>query len=314
MGLRWLLGAPDLGHDREDNEEYKLADRIRVSSPWAKASMVQHGVPAEKIAVIHATDRFDAFQASRAAPVRDRPDSLLRRLYGLARAFSIYSEPRTALAPRRVRVTFVGGTGDRGCKQLLHRERMGLDVIVAWGTRCPVYHNSELFVLPSLEDGYGFVTAEALACGLPVVVARPVRLCRPGPTWRKRLDYSGAGQSCALANVLEEAWSMRSSLPEMGEKVARVSSKNSNARASATTRGLVSWGSNSCDEHPVRLLTERPQPLFAHLMRTTLRQSSAGGPSALGILGDYPTRASAQHGPVRQRCSHRRKWSSDLQM
>jgi glycosyltransferase involved in cell wall biosynthesis len=31
------------------------------------------------------------------------------------------------------------------------------------------YQSSDIFVLPSIEDGFGFVVAEALACGLPVI-------------------------------------------------------------------------------------------------------------------------------------------------
>jgi glycosyltransferase involved in cell wall biosynthesis len=34
----------------------------------------------------------------------------------------------------------------------------------------PVYHRAELMVFPSLHDGFGFAVAEAMACGLPVIV------------------------------------------------------------------------------------------------------------------------------------------------
>ncbi len=32
------------------------------------------------------------------------------------------------------------------------------------------YRSSTIFVLPSLEDGWGVVVSEAMACGLPVIV------------------------------------------------------------------------------------------------------------------------------------------------
>jgi len=33
------------------------------------------------------------------------------------------------------------------------------------------YGRSSVFVLPSVEDGFGYVTAEAMGCGLPVIVS-----------------------------------------------------------------------------------------------------------------------------------------------
>src|SRR5262249_58507913 len=75
-----------------------------------------------------------------------------------------------AVGANRVHVQLVGATGDRGSRRLLASERTGLTVEVAPGDPVPGYHRAELFVLPSLEDGFGFVAAEAMACGLPVVV------------------------------------------------------------------------------------------------------------------------------------------------
>jgi glycosyltransferase involved in cell wall biosynthesis len=34
-----------------------------------------------------------------------------------------------------------------------------------------IYNDCDLFVLPSLSDGWGMVVSQALACGLPVVVS-----------------------------------------------------------------------------------------------------------------------------------------------
>jgi hypothetical protein len=53
---RWC-GSEYIGHPTEAmvervEEEYEFADRIRVSSRWAKSSMVARGVPASKIEVV----------------------------------------------------------------------------------------------------------------------------------------------------------------------------------------------------------------------------------------------------------------------
>ena len=92
---------------------------------------------------------------------------------------------------------------------------------LAAGDPVPVYHDSELFVSPSLEDGYGFVTAEAMACCLPVVVTDQCgsdALVQPGVNgW-----VIPSADELAVATVLEEALSLRNSLREMGEKGRRL--------------------------------------------------------------------------------------------
>jgi glycosyltransferase involved in cell wall biosynthesis len=120
------------------------------------------------------------------------------------------------VGPSRVEIEFVGGTGDRGSKHLLATERAGLNVEVRPGDPVPAYHRAELFVLPSLEDGFGFVAAEALACGLPAVVTDQcgaAEWVRPGETgW-----VVPAGDVNSLARILDVALSHRSRLRSMGE-------------------------------------------------------------------------------------------------
>src|SRR5262249_15964472 len=92
---------------------------------------------------------------------------------------------------------------------------LGLNVTVAPGDPVPAYHRAELFVLPSLEDGFGFVAAEAMACGLPVVVTDQcgaAEWLRPGETgW---VIPAGAAES--LAAVVEPAPANGGGLGEMG--------------------------------------------------------------------------------------------------
>jgi glycosyltransferase involved in cell wall biosynthesis len=102
-------------------------------------------------------------------------------------------------------------------RRLFQRERQGLQVEASPGDPRPVYQRSELFVLPSLEDGFGLVVGEAMACGLPVVVTDQCGAAawvEPGRTgW-----LVPAGREQALAEVLEEAIRRRAELPCMGER------------------------------------------------------------------------------------------------
>jgi glycosyltransferase involved in cell wall biosynthesis len=217
---RWV-GGTYRAHPTDEmiarvEREYELADRIRVSSGWARQSMVGRGVPADKVFLCPQPPDLIRFRP----PTERRPASgPLRVVYvgslDLRKGFVYLLRATRLVGPGRVRVELVGGTGDRGSKRLLARERIGLDVTVAPGDPVPAYHRAELFVLPSLEDGFGFVAAEAMACGLPVVLTDQcgaAEWVRPGDTgW-----VIPAGSAESLAAVFEQALANRERLAEMG--------------------------------------------------------------------------------------------------
>jgi glycosyltransferase involved in cell wall biosynthesis len=221
---RWL-GTKHLGHPTQAmiervEEEYELADRIRVSSEWAKASMVARGVPAGKIQVVPQPMNLLRFRPGNGHAQRDGP---LRVCYvgslNLAKGFVYLMRAARMLGNDRVRLEFVGGTGNRPTKLLFEKERTGMNINSASGDPIPAYHRAEVFVLPSLHDGFGFVVAEAMACALPVIVTENCGAAdwiRNGQTgW-----IIPAGEVEALADALSDAWHRRSELKAMG-KIAR---------------------------------------------------------------------------------------------
>lgn len=197
-------------------EEYVLADLIRVSSAFAGESLIRNGVPAGKVFACPQPVNLTRF-----VPPAQRlpPTGPLRVCYvgslDLRKGFVYLLRAGRIAGPARFQFEFVGATGDRGSKALLAREGIGLDLVVKPGDPIPAYHRAELFVLPSLEDGFGFVAAEAMACGVPVVVTDQcgaAEWVRPGEGgW-----VIPAGDEVALAAVLEEALARRGRLAEMG--------------------------------------------------------------------------------------------------
>ncbi|HEY5087575.1 MAG TPA: glycosyltransferase family 4 protein, partial [Gemmatimonadaceae bacterium] len=152
-------------------EEYRLADHIRVSSTWAMASTAKELANPTKISIVD-----QPLDLSRFRPPRARQASTdLHVVYvgsidvrkGVLR---LLRAVRMANFSAPVRITLVGGTGSRGMHSALRRETAGLNVVVAPGDPVPAYHAADVLVLPTLEDGFGFVVAEAMACALPVVV------------------------------------------------------------------------------------------------------------------------------------------------
>ncbi|QDT15486.1 glycosyltransferase family 4 protein [Alienimonas californiensis] len=219
---RRYRGHPSPAAVRRVEEEYALADRIRVSSDWAKRSMTDRGVDGDKIVVVP-----QPLDLARFAPAEKRPEPtgpLNVAFVGtldLRKGFVPLLRTVRRLGPDRVRLRIVGATGDRTCRRLFEREAAGLPVEAAPGDPRPVLQRSELLVLPSLEDGFGFVVAEAMACGLPVVVTDAcgaAALVTPGETGWVVPAGDPATLSDALADALREALAVRDRLPAMGRR------------------------------------------------------------------------------------------------
>jgi glycosyltransferase involved in cell wall biosynthesis len=214
-GKEYLL-HPSAAMVERIEEEYELADRIRVSSEWSKSSMVAYGVPPDKITVIPQTINLTRFAPG---PVRPTQTGPLRICFvgivGLHKGFVYLLKAMKSIGTERASVAFVGATGDRCSRSVFEREQSGLAVTCAPGDPVATYQQSEIFVLPSLQDGFGFVVAEAMACGLPVIVTDKCGAqswVRPGETgW-----IVPAGDSEAIAAALEEALQRRDELSAMG--------------------------------------------------------------------------------------------------
>jgi glycosyltransferase involved in cell wall biosynthesis len=199
-------------------EEYQLVDRIRTYSEWGKRSMMQFGVPADKIHVLRQTVNLERFRPASVRPTADGP---LRVCFvgslDLRKGFIYLLKAVRAIGPKHIVLRMAGATGDRDCASLLQRESADLQIEVRPDDSLSVYQQAELLVVPTLEDGLPFVLVEGLACGLPVIVtqeAGAAECVRPGQSgW-----VVPAGQTEPLAAALEEALRRRDQLWEMGQQ------------------------------------------------------------------------------------------------
>ena len=155
-------------------QEYAEADWIMVPSPFVHRTMVDEGVPAAKLRRLPlgvSTERFcpgakddDVFRVLFVGAVSLRkgvPDLLegfrragLRRPSELILVGEPFPEARAFLAK------YDG----------LYR----LVPFLPHGQLVRMYQQASVFVLPSIEDGFGMVVYEAAACGLPLIVSQNV--------------------------------------------------------------------------------------------------------------------------------------------
>lgn len=153
-----------------EEAEYEQADAITIPSEFARRSFVEMGVPAEKLHRIPYGVRLDRFRRV-GEPPADRFEvlfvgaaTLQKGVPWLLQAFARVKHPR-----KRLRVV---GAMKPELLQLL--PRLPLENVEFLGALPqvqlpPIMSSSHVMVLPSVQDGFGMVMAQAMACGCPVI-------------------------------------------------------------------------------------------------------------------------------------------------
>jgi glycosyltransferase involved in cell wall biosynthesis len=170
------------------NVAARVADAIVTVSHSARRDLLRlHGVAPERVTVVHeaAGPGFE--------PIADRSRlARIRMRYALPERFVLYVgaiEPRKnlprlmdAFAAARARgmpheLVCVGPYGWSSRDLYEQIDRLGLRRVVHFTGYVPVedlpviYNLGELFVFPSLYEGFGLPVVEAMACGTPVITA-----------------------------------------------------------------------------------------------------------------------------------------------
>ncbi len=148
--------------------EYEASDLITVQSTFAWESFAERSVPASKLVKIPLGADQHRFR-----PL-GKPDNIFRVLYVgslsirkglpyLLEAVATLRLPRFELVLIGPKLPEIDGFLSRysgGLRYLGPKPRSELAVH---------YSRASVFVLPSVEDGFGLVMGEAMACGLPVI-------------------------------------------------------------------------------------------------------------------------------------------------
>lgn len=169
---RWNvpLDTYDLRDTEREERQYAIADCITVPSNFAARSFVEEGVPAEKLHVIPYGVRLDSFRPI-ASPPQDSFEVLFVGQISLHKGIPYLLDAFARLRRPRKRLRLAGGLM-ADMKPVLKRLPMaGVEMM---GTlpksALPGYMSaSHVLVLPSIDEGFGMVQGEAMACGCPVI-------------------------------------------------------------------------------------------------------------------------------------------------
>ncbi len=156
---------------RRTLREYAQAERIYVSSSYVRDSFADEGVPEEKLSL------FALTPDPRFAPAGSRTASdAFEIVYvgGLTvdKGVPLLIDAVRALRHADLRLVLVGGPKSRGMRRFLERA-LAADPRIEVRAGPPLERLREacLCVHAAYSDGFAYAPAEAMACGVPVIVS-----------------------------------------------------------------------------------------------------------------------------------------------
>jgi len=150
--------------------EYELADIIYVNSEYTRSSFIEAGFAEWKL------KRYNLKVSTRFNRPREIPDDEVFRIVyvgaiSVGKGVPVLLEAFSRMKARDIRLYLVGGWSSRAMKtymqQWMARDRR---ITAAPGDPLPLYLTADVCVHPTYEDGFAYAPAEAMACGLPVIV------------------------------------------------------------------------------------------------------------------------------------------------
>jgi glycosyltransferase involved in cell wall biosynthesis len=219
LGIATILDAPSLHHQAQDrlhgttdppalhrrvtrvkDREIELADHILTVSELARETYLEAGVPGDRVHAVPLGADVGLF-----TPAPEPRSGALRFLFSGAtihrKGFDLLLDAfdRVRAEAPGVELRIVGPRGD-SFGLLGERPAPGISVAGPVGQRelAEEFRRADCLVLPSRNDSYGMVVAEALAAGLPALISDMVgakTLVEPGRNgW-----IVPAGDAAALA-------------------------------------------------------------------------------------------------------------------
>jgi glycosyltransferase involved in cell wall biosynthesis len=151
--------------------EYERADRIYVASRYTKESFIEEGYPEERLSLFPFVP--DPRFAPGARPVgADTFDVVFTGRLTVDKGIPLLVEAVRRLPHEDLRLVLVGGWSSRGMRRFL-QDALAHDARISLGPGDPLPHlrRARVYAHPTYEDGFAYAPAEALACGVPVLVS-----------------------------------------------------------------------------------------------------------------------------------------------
>ena len=199
-------------------QELEIADYIAVTSQWTRQSLLEHGIAEQRILLTPL-----GVDATQFHPATKPADGQFRVVYvgqlRLRKGVQYLLEAWEKLKLKQAELILVGEAVPH-FEGILREYLQRNPTITLFGhaeTPAQLYQQASACILPTLEDGFGLVVLEAMACGVPVIVTEQTgaKDCvRPG------VDgfVIPAGNAESIAHTLEYCHRNQEQLRQMGQE------------------------------------------------------------------------------------------------
>lgn len=159
-------------------EECKLADRIVVNSEWSRSCLVKAGVNDSKLFVIPLAYELPITDTpiTREYPPQFTPDCPMRVLFlgliNLRKGVARLLEAARILRDEPVEFWLVGPVEIANASTVAEAGRVKWFGPATRKQAAEFYRHADVFLLPTLSDGFAITQLEAQAHGLPIIVSK----------------------------------------------------------------------------------------------------------------------------------------------
>lgn len=161
---------------RKQLAEFELADIIWCPSEYVKKSLVENGIPENKIIVSYLGVDLERYGAGSSKKVMHNKFTILFvGNVGVQKGIHVLLAALVCSELESIQV-ILNGTPDDTVGQLINKyknelDRKNISIRVDPGDPVRNYAEASVLVLPSVHDAFGIVVPEAMAAGLPIIVS-----------------------------------------------------------------------------------------------------------------------------------------------